>query len=184
MTFILIFGPPAVGKMSVGQALEAKTGFPLFHNHATIEVVRPFFDFGTPAFNRLVTLYRMEMFKEVAQSDLEGMIFTFTWAIGLDEDYVDDIVAIFKAVNAKIIYVELEATLEERLRRNKTPNRLQHKASKRDVEHSEKVMMNEIKMYQMNTKAGAFNRPNYLKIDNTHLLTDEVADKIIQYFNL
>ena len=45
---VVLFGPPAVGKMTVGRELERLTGLPLFHNHMTIELVVPFFDFDTP----------------------------------------------------------------------------------------------------------------------------------------
>jgi hypothetical protein len=44
MKFIIIFGPSAVGKMSVGQALADMTDMKLFHNHMSIEAVRPIFD--------------------------------------------------------------------------------------------------------------------------------------------
>ena len=46
MQFIVIFGPPAVGKMAVGLEIEAATGIRLFHNHMTIEPVLRFFPFG------------------------------------------------------------------------------------------------------------------------------------------
>jgi shikimate kinase len=39
MNFILITGPQAVGKMTVGQELEKITGLKLFHNHMSIELV-------------------------------------------------------------------------------------------------------------------------------------------------
>ncbi|MBC8077907.1 MAG: hypothetical protein H7Y32_17655, partial [Chloroflexales bacterium] len=50
MDFVLIFGPPAVGKMTVGHELARPTGLKLFHNHMTIDLVLPFFPFGTPPF--------------------------------------------------------------------------------------------------------------------------------------
>ena len=34
---VVLVGPPAVGKMTVGHALAARTGLRLFHNHHTIE---------------------------------------------------------------------------------------------------------------------------------------------------
>ena len=43
MKFVIIVGPHAVGKMTVGQELEKITGLKLFHNHMTIELVSPFF---------------------------------------------------------------------------------------------------------------------------------------------
>lgn len=56
MKFVLITGPPAVGKMTVGQELAKLTGLKLFHNHMSIELVHHFFDFSTPPFTRLVDL--------------------------------------------------------------------------------------------------------------------------------
>lgn len=44
MKFILIFGPQAVGKMTVGQELAKLTDLKIFHNHMTIDLVSPFFD--------------------------------------------------------------------------------------------------------------------------------------------
>ena len=44
MKLIIIFGPPAVGKMTVGYELAKITGLRLFHNHMTIDLVLNFFD--------------------------------------------------------------------------------------------------------------------------------------------
>lgn len=186
MKFILLFGPPAVGKMSVGRELEKITGLKLFHNHMTIELVVPFFYFGTKSHNRLVGLFRREIFKEVAKSDLEGLIFTFVWAFNLksEEKYVDKIVKVFQDVGAEIYYVELEADLKERLRRNKTAERLEHKPTKRDLESSERILLEHERDYRFNTKKNEFHRKNYLKIDNTHLSSEKVAELIKKKFKL
>ncbi len=34
---VVIFGPPAVGKMTIGRRVVELSGFRLFHNHAMIE---------------------------------------------------------------------------------------------------------------------------------------------------
>ena len=49
-TLMYLVGPPAVGKMTVGQEIAARTGMRLFHNHMTIELVLQFFEFGSPPF--------------------------------------------------------------------------------------------------------------------------------------
>jgi len=51
---LFVIGPPAVGKMTVGRAIAARTGLRVFHNHLSIEPVVRLFDFGTPPFRRLV----------------------------------------------------------------------------------------------------------------------------------
>ena len=53
MKLVVLFGPPAVGKMTVGRELERFTGLRLFHNHMTIDLALRFFDWGTPAFEKL-----------------------------------------------------------------------------------------------------------------------------------
>jgi hypothetical protein len=186
MKLIFIFGPPAVGKMTVGQEIAKRTELKLFHNHMSIELIFQFFEFGTPQFKRLDTLIRTNFFHEIAHSDLEGMIFTFVWAQGLEKEdqYVDKLIAPFVAVGADIYYVELAADLDQRLIRNKDPHRLAHKASKRDLERSEKVLLYHEEKYRFNTHEGEFTRPNHLKIDNTHLSPAETAAKIIEAFQL
>jgi replication-associated recombination protein RarA len=44
---VVIYGPPAAGKLTVGQALAELTGSRLFHNHVTEHAARALFDFGT-----------------------------------------------------------------------------------------------------------------------------------------
>lgn len=39
MKFIMIFGPQAVGKMTVGHELGKITNLRLFHNHVTLELL-------------------------------------------------------------------------------------------------------------------------------------------------
>ena len=44
---VLLTGPQAVGKMTVGQELAKITGLKLFHNHMTIDLALKFFDYST-----------------------------------------------------------------------------------------------------------------------------------------
>ncbi|WP_040203574.1 AAA family ATPase [Neobacillus jeddahensis] len=186
MKFVLIFGPQAVGKMTVGQELEKITGLRLFHNHMTIELVTPFFDYGTKEGKRLVNLFRQEIFEAVAKSNLEGMIFTFVWAFDLqgDWDYVDKITNIFESKGGQVYYVELEAGLEERVGRNKSLHRLTHKPTKRNVEKSEAELKRTYKQYRLNSNPGEIKKENYLRINNTNLSSEEVAKKIQARFRI
>lgn len=145
----------------------------------SIELVVRYFDFSTKPFNRLTTLIRKEIMNEIAHSDLEGVVFTFVWALDLPKeyDYVDKLIAPFVEVGADIYYVELEADLGERIRRNSTDNRLTHKATKRNTEQSLENLLYSHKKYSLNSNAD-FPRPNHLKIHNTYLSPEEVAKKI------
>ncbi len=54
MTLVIIFGPPAVGKMTVGLELQRITGFRLFHNHMTADPLLRLFPFESAPHRRLV----------------------------------------------------------------------------------------------------------------------------------
>ena len=184
MKLVVIFGPPAVGKMTVGFELAKLTGLKLFHNHLTIELVLNFFDFSAPQFNLLVGEFRRRIFEEVAKSDLKGMIFTFVWAIDLEKEreYIEEFCDIFREQNADIYFVELEADLEERLRRNESELRLAAKPSKRNIETSRANLIHHEENYQLNTGGNFFYEENYLKINNTNLSPEETARKIVEKF--
>ncbi len=118
MKFILIFGPQAVGKMTVGHELEKITELKLLHNHMTIDLLHPMFGFGSETW-RLSDIFRHEIFKAVAKSDLDGLIFTYVWAFDQkrDWDFVKETQGIFESAGGEVYFVELEAETTERLQR-------------------------------------------------------------------
>lgn len=186
MKFVIIFGPHAVGKMTVGQELAKITGLKLFHNHMTIDLVSNFFSYSTGEGKRLVKLFRKEIFEAVAGSDLEGMIFTFMWAFDIQEDwdYVRDISLIFTDKGADIYYVELEADYDIRIDRNKTPNRLLHKPTKRNLEKSEARFRTAEDKYRLNSFEGEISFKNFIRIDNTNIEPEATARMIQEQFGL
>ena len=186
MKLVTIIGPQAVGKMTVGQELEKITDLKLFHNHMTIELVSKFFSYGSEQGKKLVHSFRMQIFEEVAKSDLEGLIFTYIWAFDNkeDEEYYNKIKDIFKKEGAEIYLVELEADLEERLRRNETENRLLNKPTKRNIEWSKNNLLKDTQKHRLNSLPGEVTEKNYLRINNTNLSAQEVAKIIKEKFEL
>jgi len=184
-TLVVIVGPPAVGKMTVGKELSALTGIPLFHNHLSIEAVLPVFPFGTEPFSRLVAEFRRRIFEEVAASDLPGLILTYVWAFDQpgDRRFIDDTRSLFAEQGVRTVFVELYADLDTRLARNETPGRLLAKPSKRDVESSrERLLANESR-YLLNS-SDDFPFREHLKLDNTNLSPESAALFIASHFNL
>jgi hypothetical protein len=186
MKFVVIFGPSAVGKMTVAFALSKLTGLRTFHNHMTIELALNYFDYHQPQFRRLVEEFRQRIFEEVAASDLPGLIFTYVWALDepMDRQAIDRYCAPFKAGNGEICFVELQADLEQRLARNGTASRLEHKPSKRDSVKSREVLLEHEKRYRMNSDGDFCYPESHLKIDNTELAADAVALRIAERFDL
>lgn len=184
-TLVFLFGPPAVGKMTVGRELSRLTGFPLYHNHLSIEAVLPVFGFGHPAFNRLVEMQRREMIREAARSELRGLIFTFVWAFNAPDelDYVRRVVAPFEEEGGRVVYAELWADLDTRLRRNESEGRLAAKASKRDVPASRAHLL-EAEAEWVFDSDGHFPFSPHGRVDNTDLSPAEAAERIVDALGL
>lgn len=183
MKLVFLIGDAAVGKMTVGQELMKQTGLRLFHNHMTIEPVIEIFGY----YNANVTLQLREViFREFAKSDNKGMIFTYLWAFDMqsDWDYIAHVADIFREQSAEIYYVELVAPQQIRLQRNETANRLQHKASKRDLEASRARLLRDDAQYRCESLPGELPFENYIKIDNSDLAPDKVAEMICRHFGL
>lgn len=172
--------------MTVGHEIAARTGFRLFHNHHAIDLALRFFPFGSAPFGRLVGDFRRRIFEEVAASDLPGLVFTYVWAFNLESDAaaVEEYAAPFRARGGRVLFLELEATQEERLRRNATPFRLAEKPTKRDLEQSRANLLELDAQYRMNSGGEFDGREDYLRIDNTALSAAEVAERVIERFTL
>ena len=107
MKFIIITGPQAVGKMTVGQELVKITNLKLLHNHQTIEVLTKIFDYSRDSFRKLNEEFRILIFEEFAKSNEEGLIFTTTWDFDDKEEWdrIYRYIQIFKEKNAQIYIV-------------------------------------------------------------------------------
>ena len=183
MDLILILGSGAVGKMTVGQELMKITDFRLFHNHMMIEPVLEIFGSFQ---GQLVTKLREEIFEEFMKTDYQGLIFTYMMGFDFDSEweYIKSLSDKFEATGGTVYYVELVADQEERLKRNKSENRLNNKASKRDLALSDERLKYEDEHYRLVSRDGEVPFENYIKIDNTHIEADKVAAMIKEHFNL
>jgi hypothetical protein len=172
--------------MAVGREIEAATGLRLFHNHVAIVPVLPFFTFGTPSFVRLVDGFRNSMFEEVAGSDLPGMIFTFVWDLNSPDDtaFIERASGMFAQRGHRVAFVELSASIEQRLIRNRGTDRLREKPSKRDVERSEQLLLLNSSKYRLNSDGSIPLRYPHVRIDSTELSAKETAQRVIDELGL
>lgn len=187
-TFVIILGPHAVGKMTVGQELARITGLRLFHNHMSIELARKLFAPNEKdEFKALNCAIRQKVFDLFATRDLPGLIFTYMCAFDQQEefDYLMGLIELFHSNGAKCCVVELCADFDVRLVRNKSENRLLHKESKRNLDWSESEMRATNEKYRLNSYEGEeLPFENYMKLDNTNLAPDEVAKMIQKNFGI
>jgi chloramphenicol 3-O-phosphotransferase len=183
MKLVILFGASAVGKTTVGQALARITPLGLFHSHMGIEPIVEIF--GRRDI-RTEERIREAIFEEFAKSDLYGMIFTYF--CNLDKpaawNYFKSLIDIFEYNDADIYFIELVASQEIRLQRNGTESRLRHKPSKRDIEASNSRLIELDNIIRIVSHEGEIPYENYMKIDNSDLTPDDVAEMIKNKFLL
>jgi hypothetical protein len=187
VTLLFVFGPPAVGKMTVGRAIADASDFRLFHNHHVLEPLLDVFDYGTPPFNRLLEEFRLRVLEEAATSGTD-LVYTLVWALDLPEDsaYLRRHLRPFVDAGQAIAFVELYAGLETRLARNRTPYRLAEKKSKRDLEWSDDnvrdldrhVLSTGVRPTPADELIAAY---PHLRIDNTSRSAEDVATEALAW---
>lgn len=182
---IVVSGPQAVGKMTVAEKLKEKIGYSLMINHDSIEISDKIFGMKTDAQRELNKLIRKDVFDTAIKHNID-MIFTFVTAFDIqsDIDYLNELKSKFEASGGNFYFVELEADLDERLKRNVTPHRLESKYSKNDIEMSTKDLLDTYEKYKFNTINGEKFWKNHIKINNTNLSPEIVADMIIKKYGL
>src|SRR5262245_48592263 len=104
---IFIYGPPAVGKLTVARELAGLTGYRLFHNHLTVPVVNAIFgkESENPGRSRLLKQLRVLSMTAAAEAGID-LIFTAAYSGGeADEEFVRQFVAPFEATGGHAMFV-------------------------------------------------------------------------------
>lgn len=182
---VVVCGPHAVGKMTVAESLRDKLRYNMMMNHDSIELSDRIFGFATPAQRELNEAIREKAFALSVKHNVD-LVFTYVCAFDEPEEkaYLMQLKDLYEQNGGHFYFVELFADVETRLARNETPHRMERKPSKRDVAWSRANLLDGAAKYRLNSNEGEVWFENHLKIDNTNLEPDEVADRVIREFSL
>jgi hypothetical protein len=117
MFCVFIHGPAAAGKLTVANALRARSGLPVFHNHLAVDAALSLFAFGSPGFVRLRENIWLAAFREAAERK-QSFIFTFSPEASVPPAFIGAAVDVIKNAGGQVLFVSLtcsEATIEERI---------------------------------------------------------------------
>mgnify|MGYP002771933127 FL=1 len=176
---VFIIGAPAAGKMTIGQELSKLTGATLFFNHQPIDFALGIYQDFTEEMWEFVRSVNFSFLGTSARNHRSVILTGVTdFSNQYHLMYLKDIQDLLNEYHQEILFVELETSLEERLRRNRTKNRLKYKPLKRHFEVSEREILETDKTNQLNSQKQPSGLHHYLKIDNTNLSAEEVAKQI------
>ena len=174
MKLVFIHGAPAVGKLSVARELAKLTGFRLFHNHLTVDLVSSVFAFGSQPFVLLREQVWLSVFREAATNEV-SLIFTFNPEGTVRERFIEDTVAVVASAGGRVYFVELTCSQSELERRIENPSR------------KEFGKLSSIEKYRTLEAAGAFSFPRLptgLSLDTTHSSPADTAVLIGEYLSI
>ncbi len=169
MFVVFLHGPVASGKYTVGKALSAATGLPLFHNHLTVDLALSLFEFGSPPFVELRERIWLLAFEAAAVAN-RSFIFTFAPENTVRPQFIVEAQAAVTRHGGRIHFVELscsETEIEARL-----DNASRHEFGK----------MTSVENYRKYKSAGAFEFPPLplplLRISTESLSASEAASRV------
>ncbi|HEX5370168.1 MAG TPA: AAA family ATPase [Dehalococcoidia bacterium] len=117
MKLIVLHGPPGVGKLTVGRELATLTGYGLFHNHLTIDLVHTLFEFGTAPFQELRERIWLDVLGRAADEGVSGVIFTLVFEPTLLPGFYDRLRERIETAGGSLRPFELRCSIEENQRR-------------------------------------------------------------------
>ena len=171
MKLVFLHGAPAVGKLTVARELARLTGFRLFHNHLTVDLVSSLFSFGSEPFVLLREQIWLVAFAEAARNNV-SLIFTFNPERTVRERFVQDTLDVVSSAGGEVVFVELTCTEEELERRIE------------DASRKEFGKLASIEQYRSLKDAGAFHfpkLPNGICLDTTNQPAADTAELISEY---
>lgn len=115
MKLILLFGPPAVGKLTVAKELQKITGYTLIHNHMILNPLSDIFGYENPIRRKLEHEFRQRIFEEAIKNNMN--IITTGVIMRDNEKLYRNLMQMVKDVDGDCLLIQLIASKEMLLSR-------------------------------------------------------------------
>lgn len=174
MKLLFLYGPPAVGKLTIAKELEQKTGYKLLHNHLIVNPIAEIFPFENPANRMLVREFRIRILEEAVKNGI-NLIATFGIAGNNPFSHIFDVVNTIEGNHGKICLVHLTASKEVLLSRVEDQFRKEH------GKNLSKEKLEEILEYDKDT-FDKYSKKEHLTVDTSELSPEDSVKKILDYY--
>lgn len=167
MKLIVLYGPPAAGKYTIAKAVAERTGYKLFHNHLTVDLLKSVFEFGTPEFFRLSQSIRLDIFEQAAKLNIPGIVFTVVYEKPTDDAFVRQLIERIEAQGGEIIFIQIYCEKDVLLQRVTQESRKQFRKLK-----TQEGLLNTL---ANGDQLSTIDFVDSSKIDSTHLTVEETV---------
>lgn len=182
-TVIILYGPMAVGKLTVAQKLSKKLKMKLSHNHTLNDFVDTIFERDELERYKYIEKLRYQFYEEAVKSGHSFILthcFSYNFvnpATGVsDPKYLKNLETKLTKAGARVCFVHLKADDSELMRRVSMESRKLHRKL---IQKS--IMKKCLKEEDWQTSAPV---KNNVVINNTNLSPQKVVAMIIKEFNL
>lgn len=177
--FIMLYGPPAVGKETVAKELQKLTGYHLLLNHRFADLVGPIFGFGTTNALRINAQIRGVVYRAIVKSKIPGAISTGSYYSSVQENrQIKRWIKLIERYNGKMCFVRLFCDQKTLMKRVCSHSR----AISCKVRSRKKLK--QILRHRNTSSLIPSEIATSLNIDNTRLDPKETAEMIRKYYKL
>ncbi len=173
MKLIFLYGPPAVGKFTIGTSLSKRLGIPLIDNHSIANPIVRLFPWGDPDQQRLTREFRLELFRTASRRG-KSLITTFGGGGMLYDDFIQETVKAVEENGGKVIFVQLTAPREVLFARVANESR----------KEKQTIASEQTLAQFFEEKPDVFSRalvPDHLEIDTSSQTIEELTTRIAEY---
>jgi hypothetical protein len=174
MKLFFIYGPPAVGKLTVANELAKITGFPVFHNHLTRDIVHELYPHTLSEHYDLVHDLRLTVFHYLASHGTSA-IFTYVYDGESDWPTVKQMIQSVEPSGGEVCFVELTTDRGTLLNRVTEDSRKTHKKIHSAETLAEVIDVNSFSSVPLS---------NILVIDNTNVSAHDTAVQIATHYGV
>ena len=184
MDYVLIVGPPAVGKATVAAEVARLTGYRLVLNTLTSEMLLNVFERAEPPFTPLHVEFQHRIVEESARAGI-SLVSTVAWAYNSDFDWREmrKRLGFVRGNGGRVLFAELSAPIEVRLERNRHEARHARKPNQART-LTDDIMLG-MERHRFVSEPGELDEFGpVVRLDTTEVAPGEAAARIVAAFSL
>ena len=176
MQLVFLYGPPAVGKYTIGTELAARSGWRLFHNHLTVNLVSAVFERDSDVWLRLQRNIRREVLLEATRYDISLIMTGVFSGTAEHAEAWRTMLEPVRAEHGSVLFVQLTCDRDELFRRVNNASR-----------HALDKLVDPLRLADLLDRLDMLSPApvgGHLHLDVTHLAPRDSATRIMQHYRI